>query len=302
MRLNYSLLWFDDNIDYLDSLNLDPLEEEIRSWGFFPNITCVSTPEDFRSYSPYTAFDLIVVDQNLEGYPDGQEFIAELRRHAIYTEVIFYSSRSANDLWNSVFQEHLEGVFISNRDSVLSKISRVGRQSIRKVLDLENMRGIIMAEVGELDHLLDRIVTDGMQTLTQTQQTRIFKKFYEKAVEQSRKDMEELEKFNKSPQIADMLQLCDSYKRWNNFNRLRKEHSVLKEWTNLGNYDVDILQPRNFLAHGKPEQDGAGDYLFSYRGREYRFNEDISRSLRQIILRYKEQFYAIIHSLDLGET
>lgn len=304
MRLSFSLLWFDDSEEYLDSIDLDiaSLKQEINSWGFSPDIRFVKTPEEFQAYSPYEAFDMIVVDQNLEGYQNGQEFIAQLRSHSVYTEVVFYSARSVSDLWNSVYEKKLEGVFVSNRNDVIIKIMKVGHQSIQKVLDLENMRGIIMAEVGELDYLLDRIITYGMQTLTETQQGRIFNKFYEKAVEQNKKDKEELENFNKGPQVANMLNLCDSYKRWSNFNRLKKEHKVLKAWGNLGNYDYDILRPRNFLAHGKPEPDDAGGYIFTHRGKEYPFNKDVSRSLRQTILSYKEQFSGILRNLDLGEA
>ncbi len=43
MRLNFSVLWFDDDESYIDSLDIDPLEREIVTWGFSPNIQLVSS-------------------------------------------------------------------------------------------------------------------------------------------------------------------------------------------------------------------------------------------------------------------
>ena len=154
MRLVFSVLWFDDDEEYFDSIDIEPLEKEILSWGFWPKIEKVTTPEDFSNRSPFESYDLIVVDRNLEGCEDGQVFIANIRENAIYTEIIFYTAGNTSDLWEAIRTKELEGVFVSSRLNVLSKIEAVGRQSIRKILDLENMRGIVMAEVGELDLLL----------------------------------------------------------------------------------------------------------------------------------------------------
>ncbi|MFH2103869.1 MAG: hypothetical protein ABIJ39_11000 [Chloroflexota bacterium] len=224
MRLKFSVLWFDDNEVYLDSVDLDGLKGDVRSWGFEPEITMVKTPDEFARHMPFEKFDLIVVDRKLENYPDGQEFIAELRNNAVYTEVIFYTAGNASDLWDAIREKQLEGVFVSNRNDILSKITRIGYQSIRKVLDLENMRGIVLAEVGELDHLLDEIITIGMSSLSAEQQRSIFTRFHTEFIKQSQQLNERLDAFLKNPEIAEMLNLCDSNKRWQNFNRLWKRN------------------------------------------------------------------------------
>jgi hypothetical protein len=300
VRLNFSVLWFDDNEDYFDSLDLEPLRQEVWSWGFSPEIKCVTTPEEFYRYSPFKIFDLIVVDRNLEEYEDGQEFIAELRDNAIYTEVIFYTAGNTRDLWDAVLQKQLEGVFVTHRNDILSKISKIGRQSIRKVLDLENMRGIVMAEVGELDHLLDEIITTGVESMAVEQRSSIFTRFSEGATEQNQLDSERIAAFIRNPDTSGMLALCDSNKRWQNFNRLWKHHEKLQGRDRIGNYEDDVLQPRNYLAHGRPELQNDGGYLFHYRGREYRFDDATSLSLRRTILRYKGAFSDILIILKNG--
>lgn len=298
MRLNFSVLWFDDNEDYFDSLDFDGLHQEILSWGFSPDIKCVTNPIEFKSHSPFAGFDLIVVDRNLEGYQDGQEFISELRDNAVYTEVIFYTAGNVTDLWNEIYQRQLEGVFVSHRSDILSKISRIGFQSIRKVLDLENMRGIVMAEVGELDHLLDSILEVGIATLNTSQQNEIFRRFYDAALKQNQQDKERLDTFIECPQVREMLSLCDSNKRWQNFNRLWRQHEELRNRQRVGDYESDILVPRNFLAHGKPVYGANKSFSFIHRNREFQFNDAISLALRQTILTYKTALSEILQILS----
>ncbi|NOK59232.1 MAG: hypothetical protein GFH27_549283n307 [Chloroflexi bacterium AL-W] len=297
MKLTFSVLWFDDNEDYFDSLDIEPLKNEIRSWGFHPKIVQVTVSEDFMKHSPFVNHDLIVVDQNLEGYKDGQEFIADIRGHSVYTEVIFYTAGETSTLWELIHTNQLEGIFVSSRQDVLTKIESVGKQAVRKVLDLENMRGIVMAEVGVLDMLLDTIIILGIKSLPEEQRSSIFKAFHKKTNEQIQFQANKLATFIKNPDTDSMIELCDSNKRWENFRRLKKIHNHLSG-DNIGNYVEDILAPRNFLAHGKPESLGDEGYLFNYQGKQFSFNSEVSLDLRQTILKYKKEFLSIIKILE----
>jgi hypothetical protein len=297
MRLSYSILWFDDTEEFFDILDIDGLKSEILSWGFLPEIKLVKTPEEFWSYKPFEKIDLIVVDRNLEEYGEGQNFIADLRDHSIYTEVIFYTAGNASDLWDAIREKQLEGVFVSNRSVILSKIYKVGHQAIRKVLDLENMRGIVMAELGELDHLLDDILRAGMPSLPAEKQSSIYKKFQKQISDQNKRAETRLASFIENPQVDEMINLSDSYKRWLNFQRLSDSHEKLKTLNSVGDFTVEILKPRNFLAHSKPEINKDGAYVFQYQGEEYIFDDNVSSDLRKTILRYKQAFSSIISLL-----
>jgi hypothetical protein len=158
----------------------------------------------------------------------------------------------------------------------------------------------VMAEVGELDHLLDEIISTGLTSLPVEQQNSIFTRFYEGAAKQNQEDGQRIAAFIDNPEMNEMLALCDSNKRWQNFNRLWKHHEKLKGRDRIGNYDTDVLQPRNFLAHGRPELQSDGGYLFRYRGSKYRFDNTTSLSLRKTILRYKAAFYDILIMLKNG--
>ena len=105
--------------------------------------------------------------------------------------------------------------------------------------------------------------------------------------------MKRLEAFYGSPNVNELIALGDSYKRWVNFQRLCNSHEKLKAQNGIGDFQVEILKPRNFLAHAKPLLED-GVYIFKYRDEEYRFDENVSIELRKTIIRYKENFTEII--------
>ncbi len=296
MNLVYSILWFDDDSEFFDSIDLDPIKEEIASWGFIPKIDPVFSAGAFNSHVPFDKYDLIVVDFRLEGMPEGDAFIAKVREHDVYTEIIFYSANPASDLWQSISKRKLEGIFVTNKSGIPQKIIRVARQSVRKVLDLENMRGIVMSEVGDLDALLEMIFIRAMDGIPQNKKDDVFKRFHENADKQAKDFQEALSEFQANPSIEALLKLCDSDKRWQNFMRVKSHHALLKE-KNYGDYSKEILWPRNCLAHGVPARQGDGTCVFRFRDKEFNFNDDIGRSLRQKILEYKAAFTEIAESL-----
>jgi hypothetical protein len=296
MKLQYKVLWFDDSDDLLESLDIDYLKSNILGWGFVPEIVLVTTPERFLAEAPYHDYDLLVVDYNLQEYGHGQDFILKVREQEVFTEIIFYSSSATSMLWDAIHEKQLEGVYVANKNTILERIMKVGQQTLRKVLDLENMRGIVMAEVGDLDLLLDGIVANALAGLPSDVQQRIFKRFHEASTEHHASHKASLDKFEESPSIELLLSLCDSDKRWQNYSRVKKHHQVLKA-KELGNYVDDILRPRNFLAHGVPTRAADGSSVFKYQGKDYVFSDVVSTALRTKIIGYKTMFSEISAAL-----
>src|ERR1700680_402607 len=126
MNLTFNVLWFDDTADFFFSLDFDPFEGQVRSWGFEPSLELVTTPAEFIKKDPFNDYDLIVVDYNLgDNQPHGETFIKRIRDHRIYTEVIFYSAQPSTNLWTAISQAQLEGVYVANRQAILDKLSSV---------------------------------------------------------------------------------------------------------------------------------------------------------------------------------
>ena len=285
--MTYSILWFDDRREYLDSIDQDALEKTILEWGFIPKLVLVDDPAEFIAHKPFNDFDLIVVDYNLgDNQPHGEEFIKSIREHNVLTEVVFYSANPAKDLWDAIRVKELEGIYVSGRDTVVSKIERVAQHSLHKVLDLNNMRGLIMAELGDLDLQFDGLLALGWSSLEDAGRTYVATRFVSTSTEQLDKRRTELEACAASPTTDGIAALSDSSKRWDNLCRLQKKSAKLKDMT-MPPFASDLLFPRNCLAHGIPRQEGA-DLIFHFSGRDYVYNEQSSTKLRQTILAYRE--------------
>lgn len=296
MNLSYSILWFDDDKDFFDSLPKEPIETEIASWGFLPKIFPVHNATEFNQHTPFEKFDMIVVDFNL-GDERGDKFIKDVRDQKVFTEIIFYSTSESSELWRAVHDKQLEGVFVTNKRGIEQKLLRVAHQSVRKVLDLENMRGIVMSEVGDLDALLEDIFVHAMNGITQDQQENVFERFHKDTNKQVEQHQSALSAFKDSPSIEKLLELCDSNKRWKNFNRVKGHHALLKSRNFAGDYAQEILWPRNCLAHGIPERKDDGSLLFRFSGKDYPFDDNVSQDLRKKILEYKSTFTEIAEAL-----
>ena len=299
MNLQFDVLWFDDKPEFYESLNLDPFKNSVRSWGFVPQIDFVSTPAAFNEKDP-NQYDLIVVDFNLGDHQHGEDFIKQVREHRAYAEIIFYSANPASDLWAAIGAKKLEGVFVSNQQGIADKLERVAHQSVHKVLDLNNMRGMVMAEVGDIDQILESILQIGFPGLSTDDQSKILSGFHERALQQTEQIRGKLDKFGAAPTLDAMQSFFDSYKRWTAFRSLLKRHPACKEIT-VSDYNADVLVRRNHLGHGKPEETKTG-YIFRHDGQEYVFDEGESLALRSKILDYKETFQAILKKLSAGEV
>lgn len=298
MRLTFSILWFDDNEDYLDSLDQDYFKEEFSKWGFDCAIKFVTEPGDFTSESPYKSYDLIVVDYSLDPYDQhGQDFIKLVRNQHVLTDVVFYSSHPNSELWDAIRKEELEGIFIANRGNNQEKILKVAQQSIHKVLDLENVRGIVMAEVGSNDERLSEIAKKAFNELTADQQIILISNYVDKIEEHSKNTIHKLAALKGTMDVSSLLNLLDSSKKWNFCQSLSKKIADLNVGEQ-GDYKEEVLDKRNFLAHGLPEILEDGALKFCFHDKEYIFNDNESLKLRENLRKYREFFRLVVDNYD----
>lgn len=303
MKLSYSILWFDDTEDFFESLDLDRLKNEIGAWGLNPNIDLVLKPDEFERRSQ-GGIDLLVIDYNLSQYGHGETFIEKIRSNRVYTEVVFYTSGNSSDLWDAIREKMLEGIYVANKKTVLDKVVAVGEQTVRKVLDLENLRGIVMAEVGDLDVMLERILSAALPALDEDARKSIYDSFHAASAEQNDSYIAALEKFREAGSVEQLLELCDSNKRWQNVNRVAKSHPILKELKDLkrelNTYETEVLRPRNFLAHGVASPSGSGGYLFEYKGKSWLYDEKAGRELRLNLIKHRTTITKLHAALSRG--
>jgi hypothetical protein len=171
MTLCYKILWIEDELKSIrrkKKLIEQYIEEEK---GFEPCIELIGTFSEFESevgYENTKEYDLLLVDLDLgndDNKSEGNTIIRKIRDEKVYTEIIFYSSHYEN-LTQKIQEHFVEGIFTSNRDELDLKAKKIIDITIKKVQDVNNLRGLIMAEVADLEKIKERIILKASQRLS----------------------------------------------------------------------------------------------------------------------------------------
>jgi DNA-binding response OmpR family regulator len=110
MNLTYTILWIEDDNDFIDSFDTEALQEFVENQGFDLKIEYRTTPEDIKKEVDGTQFDLLIVDYNIaESDLHGSDVIRQVRDKKCLTEVIFYSQNGVPSLRQIAADKELEG-------------------------------------------------------------------------------------------------------------------------------------------------------------------------------------------------
>lgn len=164
MKLIYSVLWFEDQVSEIQSY-VDELKNIIFAAGFQPNIELKATINTtdittlavrLDNYNPY---DLIIFDYDLGENSENGLNIASILRSKIYTDMVFYSGVKPNDLRKMLFENQVDGVFVVHRSSFIDEIEPILEDHIKKMTDINNMRGVVMSAMSDVDnHIRNTII------------------------------------------------------------------------------------------------------------------------------------------------
>lgn len=262
MRLKYKILWIENEEDWVDSI-YDQIQEHLSDLGFEFEKKLIAKEEESVNYDEY---DLILMDLNLAEQPNGAELIERIRNLNVFTDIVFYSSVGIDTLREKGREKNLEGVYYSGRtpdSSFVRKVCQVIDSTIKKVQDLSNLRGLVMAEVSDLDSLMDEIIVKYYvdQSLLDEFHRRITKNKennIKKSLDNDGIDCEKTCKLNwRQFNIDKLLKIIDSSQKVRAINILLERHK--KQGTDLyqspndkgfvDNYLQDIIYVRNNLAH-----------------------------------------------------
>ena len=309
MRLRYKILIFDDDSEWVDGIKED-LIEIVQNEGLLVNaeedIKICSNESEFSGM--YDDYDIILIDYDL-GSQTGEQIIKRIRDHQHYTEVIFYSQGS-NDLHEIISQEKIEGVYCSPRQDYLflNKFEKVFKNSIKKVLDLNNLRGIVLAETSELDKLKSDIYKQAYN------KELIDRKFFEEniykvVIGRSKDNFKTLNKYINT-KIGNIESEIRQYENYDEMHFMDKNHfftfdvkkdtlpvlleKVDSQITFDKNEYYDKIQiKRNKLAH-EPERREDDKQYFG----DYEFNHNEAILILKDITIYNNLFKRIIKEIE----
>lgn len=295
MNLKYRILWIENEEDWVESIE-DQIQEYLEDLGFIYGRKLIAKEEQDISYNDY---DLILMDLNLADQPNGAELISKIRDLGVYTDVVFYSASGIDELRAKGREKELEGVFYSGRTpdtAFVNRVKAVIDATLKKVQDLNNLRGLVMAEVSEFDALMDKIILSYFNT---GERMALFHKHItanrEKTLRDSLNCANKCQLTWRGKDIQEIVSLLDSSQKARAIKIIIEQSrpNLYKE----GNFYEDcvkaIITPRNELAHCKSEIREGKEILLTRKGDKC-FDATFFKEIRKNILKYTRVFNELL--------
>lgn len=303
MRLKYKILWIENEIDWMESVEDDLKTIITTDYSFKYEMTNCTKEESDINYNEY---DLILMDLNLDGEPTGDRLIQKIRENGVYTDVVFYSSGGLDTIKEKARELGLEGVYFSGRNNVefIKKVKKVIETTIKKVQDLSNLRGLVMSEVSELDSMMEEIILSYYNS--EERMTRFHKHITanrEKSMKRSlsHPDPNKCDKLCelswRSSNILDYIKVLDSSQKAHAIHEMLNDvnadgHLGFVDGKFFDTYNAEIISVRNNLAHCESFITDGQEVLKTRKG-DVTFSENDFKAIRENITKYNELFKAL---------
>lgn len=292
MRLDFNVLWVEDQQNLVQSTR-ERIELLIRKQGFRLRVKFADSVEEAKKYLSEDIYgdhiDLILMDYDLGAGGKGDDGLVEVRNIFEYKDVIFYSA-DAPDLKRLVAQKLLQGIFCSTRDTLHETVQGVFDALMKKVLDIDHSRGIVMGATSDIDHCIVNCLNhsfekgdDGhkkhaLETIGRHIKERV--KGFEKEVGKIAdiKHVAELQEYHGTYTSNDRLRLLKAL--------IEKSGEDAEVLDMIKEYLSETVPIRNDLAHVRVETEGFSRKLFNRKGVE--LTSEQMTSLRLALLEFQE--------------
>lgn len=262
MKLAFRLLVVDDQPDAAESA-IRVLEEHLQDKGFDlhrtlpPDLSAEALQDFVRSQGQGRPYDLVMVDFDLQQPHDtGAVAAARLRSALQYTDMIFYSSNPEANLHQLLVDQEVQGVFVASRPELDSALVGLADTIIGKVVDITHMRGLAMAEVADMDVIMERTLADAFTSRSLPPDV------VNNTVETLRRSLESM--LGKIPPDLDAHGLSVLVSHGPTFTLTHKYRTIrrvakklsnkpLRDLQTLSSFENEVIKKRNILAHAEDQ-------------------------------------------------
>lgn len=308
MRLNFNVLWVDDQPNYIQS-QIGAINQQMGEEGFEFTPTLCNSIAEVKQHLANNVFtdeiDLILVDWDLGNGVHGDDAIAEIRASIQYKDVVFYSANTApEELRKAAFSKGIEGVYCAPRGDLVNEVIGVFESLVKKVLDLDHTRGIVMGATSDIDYMIQECLTNIHEKLDNSGREEMLKDALKRINDRINDLSKQADKIQKA---TDMAVLFEAHAVFTANDRLRiLKHALEKEafkayaqaQTAVASYIEYVVPERNILGHlvlvpaGKPQavMDGKGQAI----------SLDKTRDLRKQLLSLRKDFNDLLVALRQG--
>jgi hypothetical protein len=301
MRLDFNILWVEDQPDAVKA-QLAKIDRLLRKDGFRVNAefaTSVKHAEWFLGNDIFgDHIDLVLMDYDLGKGPNGSVGIEMVRDSFPFKDIVFYSASGIKKIKQSLSEGKFQGVFYSSRQDLPDTVVGVFKALVKKVLDIEHARGIVMGATSEIDYFINESLVTAFGKADEQLQAKALKL----VAEQLKENKKTFEKESKKVEaLTDLAALADFHHVYTSAHRLRLLRKMLEaasahaaECKLMLQY-ADTMPQRNVLAHMRVVRNGFSRKLFDRSGKE--ITTDHIQALRVALLEYHELFEKVVASL-----
>lgn len=306
MRLDFNVLWVDDQPDRV-AAQITSITSKMAAEGFQFNPQQCTTLDQVEAAISEDVFtdeiDLILVDWDLGNGAHGEDAIERIRGTVQYKDVVFYSGQSSVvDLRRKAYDKQLEGVYCASREGLVDEVVGVFDSLIKKVLDLDHTRGIVMGATSDIDHMINTCLTLAHGKLDAEGKAKFTEDALKRVMEQVENVIELGEKLKNAPSVEALFK---AHMLFTSDHRLRLLAKTLgmSEFaahasgvTTISAYRKGVVHKRNTLGHmvlvpqGKPNSvvDDTGNVVDIVQMRE----------LRKLILGLRADFRTLLDAMQ----
>ncbi|WP_132255528.1 response regulator [Methylobacterium segetis] len=303
MRLEYRILWFEDQPDNT-KYHEDRIRNGLARLGFEPNVdmrvVVAGSGDPLANLPAQHDVDLVLMDWKLGGGHDGATVARGVRRSFRDTDIVFYSSEAPQALRKLIFDQDIDGVYCFHRTSLSERTMGLIRSQMRKVLDLNHMRGIVMAATSDLDQAMIQCL-EIVQAIVYPTGAEVFAADIGAQVAHSlRSKAEDIDKLARKGRLDKLLHE-PAFGAALRLTVLQTEIKKIADRINeihliegLNRYQSEVITPRNDFAHRRAVIQGGKLVL---EGRQEPFDQDGMIALRLKLLNHSDNLRALLSLL-----
>jgi CheY-like chemotaxis protein len=289
MKIDYKILWLDDQIDlFIEDELIDKIEKHLIENGFNP-IVSTAKKSDLFFEKLDDSYDLILTDYHMNDIK-GDLVVEKIREQSILTEILFYTAKAdlkeTHKLDRISFLETSKYSGSGSHEAILVReIKKLIDLTIKKFQHIVAIRGMIMHETSFLDERMLQIVNTYLEQNEDDKETRekifddiigFFKEKYSKSQDYQRKDR--IDKIVKDPLMFSSAQRANVIK------------SIIEKTGGddfVNDYKKEIINLRNQFAHSTLKKNEQGIEYFENRSEQIIFDALLCKKIRTDIIKHK---------------
>jgi len=249
--MKYKILWFEDNEEFIASLE-KRIKRYIDDLGFEPIIIPKHDDSEVDVLlSSIEEYNLILMDYNLNSGPtakgEGSKILKEIRNNNLYTEVVFYSSPKNIEIAR---KEGFDGVFFTEKDQLYDKITKVITLTLKKNQDINNIRGLVIAESIEIEVKIEKLILSYFNF--DDERLEVFQTIFDgkSEVVQAKKKCDLINKISKERISSLNGILQHNPLQQEEKEKIKEKIMAIEKFRDLAkDIETDVIEIRNVLAH-----------------------------------------------------